>query len=87
MSYLAAVASVALGAGAPEVLQSVLAQASVEARLRVALVHLVLAVRAGEPWAARAGVAVDLVCAGASIEAGAGDVMRFSRGQYKNTYT
>ncbi len=46
--YLAAVASVALGAGATEGLQGILTDASVEARLGVTLVDLVLAVGASE---------------------------------------
>ena len=44
MPYLATVAGVAFGAGAAEGLEGILAQATVEARLRVTLVHLVLAV-------------------------------------------
>lgn len=69
--HLAAVPSEAFGAGAAEGLQGVLADAAVEAGLRVALVDLVLAVGAGEAGAAAAGVAVDFVRARPSIEAGA----------------
>lgn len=72
-SYLAAVPSEAFGAGAAEGLQGVLADAAVEARLRVALVDFVLAVGAGEAGAAAAGVAVDLVRARPSVEAGAAE--------------
>lgn len=45
---LAAVASVALGAGATEGFQGILTDASVEARLGVTLINLILAVRASE---------------------------------------
>lgn len=72
-SHLAAVPSEAFGAGAAEGLQGVLAHAAVEAGLRVALVDLVLAVRAGEAGAAAAGVAVDFVRARPSVEAGAAE--------------
>ena len=70
--YLATVAGVALGAGAAEGFQGVLAEAAVEAGLGVALVHLVLTMGAREAVATRAGVAVDLVGARPSVEAGAG---------------
>lgn len=46
--YLAAEASVALGAGATEGLQGVLTDASIEAGLGVTLVDLILAVGASE---------------------------------------
>lgn len=67
--YLAAVASVALGAGATEGFQGILTDASVEARLGVTLINLILAVRASEAWAAGTGIAVDFICARPTIEA------------------
>lgn len=76
-SHLAAVPSEAFGTGAAEGLQGVLADAAVEAGLRVALVDLVLAVRAGEAGAAAARVAVDFVRARPSIEAGAEEKTTF----------
>ena len=67
-------ACVSLGAGATEGFESILADASVEARLRVALVHLVLAVRAGETQTTAALITVDLVCARPPVETGAMDI-------------
>lgn len=67
--YLAAAAGVALWAGAAEGLHTVLAHSSVEAGLRVALVHLVLTVFSGEACAACAGKAIDLIHAGTTVKA------------------
>lgn len=67
--YLAAVASVAFGAGATEGLEGILTDASVKAGLGVTLVDLILAVGASEAWAAGTGVAIDFICARPSIEA------------------
>ena len=74
--YLAAVASVALGAGATEWLQGILTDASVEAGLRVTLIDLILAVGASEAWAAGTGIAIDFVCARPSIEARAANISK-----------
>lgn len=71
VSDLAPVAGVALGADTVEGLQAVLAHAAVQAGFGVTLVDLVLAVGSSEAGAAGTGVAVDLVDAGAPIEAGA----------------
>lgn len=84
LCYLAAVACVAFRAGAAEGLEGVLADAAVEAGLRVALVDFVLTVRAGEAGAAVASVAVDFVRARPSVEAGAvgrGETLRARRGR------
>lgn len=71
--YLAAVASVALWAGATEGLQGILTDASIEAGLGVTLIDLILAMGASEAWAARTGIAIDFICACSSIKARAVD--------------
>lgn len=67
--YLAAVASVALRAGATEGLQGILTDASIEAGLGVTLIDLILAVGASEAWAAVTGITIDFICTRSSIEA------------------
>lgn len=68
-AYLTPVAGVSFGAGAAERLHAIVTRSSVEAGLRVAFVHLVLAVVAGEPRAACAGEAVDLVHTRSTVKA------------------
>lgn len=67
--YLAAVAGVAFGTGAPEGLQGILTDASIEAGLGVTLIDFILAVGAGEARTTLTGVAIYFVCACPSIEA------------------
>lgn len=61
--YLAALAGVAFGTGAAERAQSILTEASVETRLGITLVDLILAVRAREARAAGTGIAIDFIYA------------------------
>lgn len=67
--YLTTVAGVSFGAGAVKCLHAIVTHSSIKAGLRVAFVHLVLAVVASEPEAAGAGEAIDLVHTCSTIKA------------------
>ena len=69
-TYIAVAARVSLGAGARVVVEGVLAQSSVLARIRLALVDVELAALAAVSGGAVADELADAVLAGSSVEAG-----------------